>query len=334
VIRRLAIGVVLAAAAFGAARRSAAADEREAIGADLVKAAGRNDLPRLAAALDRAGALAGKADGLPDLGAVADWLGGLPGSVTSHRTVAVRRGWMYVTAKRGADAVPILEGALAAAPADGVARAYLGEARRQASDPTGAARDLGQALRDGAPEEFVKPSLSKLLFDLRREPVVSKGMPAYATAAAAFLAASEAADVRLQIATWLAFDAEGLRQNPEQTALLYGTAIRHVAVVIGKPPEGFSIARTAYHASEWRKAMGDAAPADLPDRYDLLATAVRAGSASEPDEVPEAVAALAEVALEEGRYALAHAMARRRLGISDSPAARRVLLALPPDVGR
>ncbi len=34
-----------------------------------------------------------------------------------------------------------------------------------------------------------------------------------------------------------------------------------------------------------------------------------------------------------GRYLLASVMARRRLGISDSAAARRVLLALPPEVG-
>jgi hypothetical protein len=76
-------------------------------------------------------------------------------------------------------------------------------------------------------------------------------------------------------------------------------------------------------------------PAGVPERFDLLAAAVRLGAGAESDahEVPEALAALAEAAFTQGRFALAERMARRRLAISDSPAAKRVLLSLPPDVG-
>ena len=43
--------------------------------------------------------------------------------------------------------------------------------------------------------------------------------------------------------------------------------------------------------------------------------------------------AMIESALREGRYELAARLARQRLDLSDSPAARRVLAALPPDLG-
>jgi hypothetical protein len=241
---------------------------------------------------------------------------------------------MYVSVKRGSAAIEVLEAALAAQPKDGVARAYLGEARRQTGDAQAAASDLAQALRDGAPSDFVVPSVTKLLYDLRREPAAAQGLPGYAAAAATFLLAGENAEIRVAVARWLAFDAEKTRGDLARTALLYSTAVRHAWAVVSNPPPGTSAARLAYQASEWRKAVGASAPGDLPGRYELLSASVRQGAGGETDEVPEAVAALAEVALEEERFALAHAMATRRLALSDSPAARRVLLALPPDVGR
>lgn len=70
-------------------------------------------------------------------------------------------------------------------------------------------------------------------------------------------------------------------------------------------------------------------------RFDLLARAYALGRIPEREghERPELLAVLAEAALAEGRYELAHRLARERLAISESPAARRVLLRLPPDVG-
>jgi hypothetical protein len=332
-VAAVALALLVAVVALAARRAAVAADDPESIAGELVRAAGRNDASRLSAALDRAVALAGKHPKFQDVAAVADWIGTLPGSVGSHRAVAVRRGWMYVTAKRGDLAVPVLEAALASG-GDAVARAYLGEARRQAGQPLPAAADLAQALREGAPREYVLPSVSKLLFDLRREPAPSSGLPPYAAAAGTVLAASDLPEIRLEVARWLAFDAEGEKDSPERRSLLFASALRHAWAWLERPPEDVSPARPAWQASEWRRALGDAAPGDLPARYDLLAIAVRAGGTGEVDEVPEAVAALAEVALEERRYALAHAMAKRRLALSDSPAARRVLLALPPDAGR
>ena len=97
---------------------------------------------------------------------------------------------------------------------------------------------------------------------------------------------------------------------------------------------GLSLARLAFDLARQRTTL-PADAKDLPTRFDLLAQAVRLGETpgGEGHEVPEALAALAEEALGKGRWLLADKMARRRLAISDSPAARRVLLALPPDVG-
>ena len=70
-------------------------------------------------------------------------------------------------------------------------------------------------------------------------------------------------------------------------------------------------------------------------RFDLLAWAYRLGNRPDDDThtLPAAVALLAEAALQEERYELAARLARQRLDLSDSPAARRVLAALPPDIG-
>ena len=76
-------------------------------------------------------------------------------------------------------------------------------------------------------------------------------------------------------------------------------------------------------------ALGDPTP------FDALAVAVRLGerASGEGHELPEALAELAAEALAKGRYVLADRLARRRLAISDSPTARRVLRAMPADAG-
>ncbi len=330
------LAAALLALAVGPGLAAGESDTADSVKAALVHAAGRGDPKALSEALDRAAALAGKDPSLPDLGAVADLVASLPQSVTSLSLVQVRVGWMYVTAKRGRDALGPLSAALSADPRNGIARSYLGEAKRQAGDPLGAADDLARAWADGADDAHVLPSVRKIVFDLRKEapPAEGDAFPPYAVAAAKALAVKDVPDLRYSLATWLAFDADGLRGAPERVARLRSEAARHAAAVLANPGEAQAgaLARLAYDAANWVRELP---PKDVPDRFELLCAAVRLGGLPEGDahEVPEALAALAEEALAKGRFSLAERMARRRLAMSDSPAARRVLLALPPDLG-
>jgi hypothetical protein len=223
-------------------------------------------------------------------------------------------------------------------PKHAEARAYLGEAKRLAGDATGAANDLARALDDGAADALVLPAVRRIVIGLREKPppVASEALPAYAQVAARFLSRRRMDDVSRAVADWLDWDAWQARSVPKRAAFLRAEAVRRAWdwVEGGAADEAVARARKAFEAAEWAATLGDLSRS-VPDRFDLLAAAVRLGETGEVErhEVPEAVAALAEVALERGRWVLAASLARRRLAISDSPAARRVLLALPPDVG-
>jgi hypothetical protein len=202
--RGLLLAVTLLAGAASLAIRAARADADtvDSVKAALVHAAGKGDERALAAGLDRAEALVGKDPAVPDLGAAADLVSSLPQSVTSLTIVQVRVGWMYVSAKRGADAIAPLTAALAANPKDWIARSYLGEAKRLAGDAEGAAQDLARAWADGAPDDHVVPSLRRLIYDLRKagNSPDADGMPAYAKAAAKLLAVKDVPDLRFSVA--------------------------------------------------------------------------------------------------------------------------------------
>ena len=91
----------------------------------------------------------------------------------------------------------------------------------------------------------------------------------------------------------------------------------------------------AYDAAVFLEAADEASAGDSP-RFELLTHAVKLGDAEamdRPHPLPKALVLLGEAALAEGRYALAYRMASRRLDISWSPRARRLLDALPPDLG-
>jgi hypothetical protein len=167
-------------------------------------------------------------------------------------------------------------------------------------------------------------------------PVVGEALPAYAEVAGRFLSRRRMDDVSRAVADWLDWDAWQARSIPRRAAFLRAEAVRRAWdwVEGGSADEAVARARKAFEAAEWASTLGELSTS-VPGRFELLAMAVRLGETGEVDrhEVPEAVAALAEVALERGRHVLAASLARRRLAISDSPAARRVLLAVPPDVG-
>jgi tetratricopeptide (TPR) repeat protein len=338
-LARVAFVALLLASAFAALPSRAVAEEEAATKAKaaIYAAAEKRDARALAVALDDANKLVGEV--FPDGGDLADWLGTLPESVARLVPVKVRRGWLYVVAKRGADAKAPLESVLGVEPNNGEARAYLGEARRQTGDLEGATADLLRALETGASDALVLPSARRIVIALHEKPPPSdgQGLPAYANAAGRFLARRRMDDVDRGVADWLDFDAHAARSLPKRAALLRAEAVRRAWSWVegGDAAEAHARARKAVDVAEWVAALGAERPRDLPARFDLLAAAVRLGETGEGDrhEVPEALAGLAEEALARGRYLLAAHLARRRLSMGDSPAARRVLLACPPDVG-
>jgi hypothetical protein len=325
--------VLAASAPRSVAEEEAVTKARAAIHA----AAEKRDSRALAKALDDANSLVGTV--FPDGGDLADWLGTLPEPVARLVAVKVRRGWLYVVAKRGLEAKAPLESVLGVEPGNGEARAYLGEARRLTGDLEGATGELLRALDTGASDALVLPAARRIVIALHEKPPESdsQGLPAYATAAGRFLARRRMDDVHRAVADWLDYDAERARSIPKRAAMLRAEAVRRAWSWIdgGEQAEAHARARKAVEVAEWVAWLGAERPRDLPERFDLFAAAVRLGEVGESDrhEVPEALAGLAEEAVARGRYLLAATLARRRLSMGDSPAARRVLLACPPDVG-
>ena len=225
-------------------------------------------------------------------------------------------------------------------PRNAIFLAYQGEARRQTGDLAGAIADLAAALDAGASNEHVLPSARKIVYDVKREQAkgLREGLPLYATIAAPILARREMLDVREALVEWLAYDADQRKGDAPGAPVLRAEAIRQAYAVLKAPgpkADRMRAARMAYDAGGWARGLGAQPPADLPTAFDLYAEAVRLGerAGEEGHDLPEALTALAEEALAKGRYVLAERLARRRLAISDSPASRRVLRQLPPDVG-
>jgi hypothetical protein len=289
------------------------------------------------AALDAVQARIGKDDELPDAGAFGDWLGKLPDGRAEHPAVVVRRGWAYVAARRGSDAVPLLEKALKDDPSQGYVRAYLGEAKRQAGDPAAALAMLATAVKAGYDAPHSRDTALQCVLGLRKSkpPKEADGLPDYAKAAAPYLAAVddralEATVARALLDDLAAFDtptgARGRTWAAEAARLTLSVLAKERGV-----SNGAQMAIDAAAALE---------PVDVESggrtlRFDLLALAYDLGKPTDREghDHPGVLVLFAEAALREARYDLAHRLARERLAISESPAARRVLLRLPPDVG-
>lgn len=299
--------------------------------ADLVGARHADELGR---ALDAAVARIGERPGFTDHAAFADWLGELPEPLVSHVSVRLRRGWGYLAADRRGDARPLFEGVVSEdGPEAAVATGYLGEIARREGEFKRAFELLAAAARDGWRDSFVVDSARKAAFQMH-EATPSKafdGLPDYASALEGFLDVFDDAGLHGTLARWLLDDhAAYARPGSERARLWANAAAPHAMVAAVRSAEGGADARLAYDAAR-------ALPADdaHPLYFDLLAEAWRLGDrpADDTHEIPQVVAHLAEAALEEGRFELAHRLARQRLAISDSPLARRVLSRLPPDLG-
>ena len=332
--RALWAGLALVAAASVAGRAGAADPPLERLLGDLLRA---KDARQVVAALDALEARAGTVGGSGDLKAFGDLLGGLPEPRASDPRVLLRRGYAYLRAGAAKEAVAPLERAARDSEAAPVALAYLGEARRGSGDPGGALEALAAAAREGYTEPFLLEAALKAAYGLRaswiRPP--TEGPPPYAAPIETFLAARPDALLEAALARFVLDDrATHLRQDADRARDWAALAAGHALAALRARSDLDGGARLAFDAAE---ALEDGPPSPAASlRFDLLTVAYRLGRGPDGDthELPVAIVALAEAALAEGRYELAFRLARERLQVSDSPRARAVLDALPPDVGR
>jgi hypothetical protein len=346
--RRASRLLALVCAAFSASAAPVRGEDAEAVTAReaIVAAIATKDDTKISKALTDARGLVGPGKTFPTNAELAGWLGELPESVTGLPIVKTERAWLYISGRKGAEAIPLLLSMLPPGTENALLRSYLGEARRQGGDPAGAVMEWVAALQAGATDEQVMPSVRRLLYDVHEtrgsDP---KGVPpVYATVAAPIFQMRPSPDVAESLADWLAADVEMWKGDPARVEILRAEEYRQFLVAAKGPwREGsdearLALARKAYDAGiEWREGKAPIAGADKPDAptlFDLFAAAVRLGeTGTEGHGIPEALTALAEQAAAKGRYVLAGRLCRRRLSISDSPAARKILVTLPPDVG-
>lgn len=279
----------------------------------------------------------GKDPGFADAGAFGDWLGQVPDGRDRHPAVLLRRGWAYVAAKRGPEAVPLLEAALKDDPSSGRTRAYLGEALRQAGEPTRGVEMLTTGVKAGYDDKFVKESVLKAAFTLRRDRPVkeAEGLPEYASSFATFLSVKPDAELCATVGRWLLDDFGAYEKGTTERGRTWAVAAGgHVVRALALDPRTGGGAVLAFDAAAALESL-DVEKRGATDRFDLLSLAYALGrpEGEGPHLLPEVMPLLAEAALCEGRFEMANRFARERLALSDSPAARRVLLRLPPDVG-
>ncbi|MDF1701941.1 MAG: hypothetical protein P1V36_12350 [Planctomycetota bacterium] len=293
---------------------------------------------RIGGALDKLSATIGKPGFFEDAGAFGDWLGTLPDGRAEHPLVQLRRGWAYVAVKRGEEAIPFLQVGVKDNPGDGLRRAYLGEALRQAKRHVEAAEMLAAAVRCGHHGKHVHESILKTVFDARRAKISghADALPDYATAAGVYLAVRPEPDIHFVVAQLLLEDFDTY-EKPDRTRgkLWARTAGEHALAAFRLAPTppagGATLAFDAARALEFL----DRVERGRTDRFALLVKAHELGQdpSGGPPRYPQALVFLAEGAAAEGRFELAHRLATQRLEISNSPRARRLLQRLPPDLG-
>lgn len=292
---------------------------------------------RIGFALDRLQGRIGAPE-FADTGAFGDWLGALPDGRAAHPVVRLRRGWAYVTARRGAEAVELLEAALRDDAGSGLVRAYLGEALRQSGRLREAMPMLASARRTGYAGGHLRQSAEECFHGLRAGGTVkdAAALPDYAVGAEAWLAVGPDAALQALLARALLDDlAAHDTPSSERGRLWARTAAPHALDASLQPgAERLASAQLALDAALALDGEEAAQPGRTL-RFDLLARAYALGTPLEREghDLPEVLPLLAEAALAEGRPELAARLARQRLDLSESPAARRVLLRLPPDLG-
>lgn len=288
-------------------------------------------------ALDRLTAHIGPGEFFEDHGAFADWLATIPDGRAEHPLVRLRRGWAYVRARRGKEAVPHLEAALKDNPSDGLRRAYLGEALRQSGRLEEAAAMLITAAELGHEGTHLDESFRNTVHGLRMAQIAghAEGLPDYVRTIQAWLEVRPTAAWHFSLARWLLDDMATFEKPDRERGKQWAeTAGRHALQALDLDATGFEGAvELAFDAAAALEVV-DAERGGRTARFDLLAWVYRLGAipAEDSHRYPTAITWLAEAAAREGRFELAFRLATRRLEISWSPRARRLLMRLPPDL--
>ena len=290
----------------------------------------------VAEALDALTKRIGKHDAIRDHAAFASWLGKLPGENAQHALVLQRQGWAYVSARQGEKALAPLRASLKKDPGRGPTRAYLGEALRLTGDFDEAAEMFPTAVAAGYDEPHLQQSVIENALAIRRRDLgkSSSGLPPYAKALATWGKQRPDPEADALLGQWLLEDLNAY-DKPSSTrgALWAKTAADALlrALTRSKTPiQGGAI--LALDAAKAVTALDKEAEGRSP-HFDLLVWSVRLGTeggAQHPK--PQVYVLLADAALRAHRFELAKDMAQRRLAISHSPSALRVLRQLPPDL--
>lgn len=334
--RRVALAVVLPAL-LAAASLAALAEDKDTLPDLRRRLLEANTEDRIGYALDRLTANIGVAGFYADHGAFGDWLGTLPDGRDTHPLVRLRRGWAYVRAKRGKEALPHLEAALANDPGDGLTRTYLGEALRQEKRFLEAADMLAKAVECGAQGRHLEESFRETVFGLKRARISGHAddLPEYVKAIEVWLRVKPDPMWRHTAAKLLLEDYATFEKPDRERGKLWAeTAGRHALLSFRTatgPIENQDV--LAYDAAVALAEL-DGERGGRTDRFDLLAWALKFGRlpGDGGHKRPQVLTWLAEAAAEEERYELAFRLAQQRLAISDSPQVRRLLMTLPPDL--
>ena len=334
-MRRLMLMSLVVALLLGAALVGQAKETLPDLRRDLLNAQG-DEL--IAKALHALTLKIGEPDFFADHAAFGDWLGALPDGRADHPLVRRHRGWALVTARRGEEGVPHLEAALKADPSDGMTRAWLADALRQAKRLMEAAEMLASAVRCGATGSYVDDTIASILFASRRENLSGHAddLPEYVLAAKRYLDVRPDPKIHLLTARFLLEDFATF-EKPERTRgkSWASTAALHalLGITTSKEPQGGEL-QLAYDAARALEFLDEETKGDTL-RYDLLALAYKLGRDPNggPNANPDVIVWLAEAAAREGRFELAHELVQERFGISGSPRAWRLAMRLPPDLG-
>jgi len=297
-----------------------------------------SDEPRIGAALDRLTDKIGEAGFFLDHAAFAEWLGTIPDGRADHPLVKQRRGWAYVRAKMGAQAIPLLEAALENEPGDGLTRAYLGEALRQAGRYLEAAEKLASALRCGHDGKHVHESLVQTVILSQRASISGHAddLPEYVLAAEIYLAVKSEAAVHFLIASMLSKDYRTFEKpDRERGRHWLQVAAKHALVAVRTARPTIAGSEKLVYDIALALEREDVRREGATLRFDLLSWAYRLGrdAMGAGHKRPQVLIWLAEAAEREGRFKLAYRLAQERLEVSNSPRARALLMTLPPDLG-
>lgn len=285
-------------------------------------------------ALDELTTRIGTEPTLRDRGAFGDWLGELPPERCALPPIALRRAWAYVSVDRGAEAVPLLLEVLPSGYEKARAQAYLGEAKRQAGEPAEAIEMFALAAESGYDEAHLLESVRKVLFELRAAspPASAEGLPAYAEGFSRYLRARPTTELHILAASWMLEDLKAYAKTDGARRRLWARFVGEQALAaVRADPEAEGIALLCLDAARALDEADRAAHGETAC-FDLLAWVYRLGRSPGGHAFPGSLCLLARVALREGRFELAARLARERLALGDSPAARRILEGVPVDL--